>query len=91
MARYKPNSTTVESDYNLTSYERYVQISDIQAPVYPLFLRFIQAGLPEGVTLNVIHHTDFIEESRYVPDKDLLDLKAQLEDAGGPGPMSKKR
>lgn len=82
--RYKPNSSNIESEYNLTKYERYIQISDIQAPIYPVFLRFIQSGLPEGVTLSVVHHTDFIEESRYVPDKELLDLKAQLEAAGGP-------
>ena len=82
--RYKPNSAVVDSEYKLTTYERYVQISDIEAPTYPLFLRFIQSGLPEGVTLSVVHHTEFIEESRYVPDKDLLDLKAQLDAAGGP-------
>lgn len=88
--KYKPNSSIVESTYDLTTYERYVQISDIQTPAYPIFLRFIQAGLPEGVTLSVVHHTDFLEESRYVPDKDLIDLKAQLEAAGGPIIKSRK-
>lgn len=84
IVRYKPNSAVVESEYKLTTYERYVQISDIEAPKYPLFVRFIQSGLPEGVTLSIVHHTDFLEESRYVPDKDLIDLKAQLDAAGGP-------
>lgn len=87
--RFKPNSAVVESEYKLTTYERYVQICDLEAPTYPLFLRFIQSGLPEGVTLSVVHHTETLEESRYVPDKDLLDLKAQLEAAGGP--ILKKR
>lgn len=82
--RYKPNSAAVDSEFNLMTYERFVQISDIQTPVYPVLLRFIQSGLPEGVTLAVVHHTDVIEESRYVPDKELLDLKVQLEEAGGP-------
>lgn len=68
----------------MIQYERFIQISEVQAPVYPVFLRFIQTALPDGVTISVIHHTDFIEESRYVPDKELLDLKAQLEKAGGP-------
>lgn len=89
IVRYKPNSALVESEYKLTTYERYVQINDIEAPTYPLFVRFIQTGLPEGVTLSIVHHTDFLEESRYVPDKDLLDLKAQLEAAGGP--ITKKK
>lgn len=68
----------------MTTFQRFLQISDIQAPIYPVFLRFIQSALPEGVTLSIVHHTDFIEESRYVPDKELLDLKSQLEKAGGP-------
>ena len=89
LIRYKPNSSIPDSEYDLTTYERYVQISDVQAPIYPLFVRFIQAGLPEGVTLSVVHHTDFLEESRYVPDKDLIDLKSQLEAAGGP--ITKKK
>jgi large subunit ribosomal protein L48 len=82
--RYKQNSSNVEAEYNLTTYERFIQISDIQAPIYTVFLRFIQEAIPEGVTLSVVHHTDFIEESRFVPDKELLDLKAQLDAAGGP-------
>lgn len=87
--KYKPHSSVVESEYKLTTYERFVQISDIEAPTYPLFVRFIQEGLPEGVTLSVVHQTDFLEESRYVPDKDLLDLRAQLDAAGGP--ITKKK
>ncbi|CRK96968.1 CLUMA_CG010298, isoform A [Clunio marinus] len=84
IVRYRPSSTVVDAQYDLTTYERYVQISDLQAPIYPIFLRFIQSGLPEGVTLSVVHQTDIIEESRYVPDKDLIELKAQLDAAGGP-------
>lgn len=82
--RYKGGSSNIETEYNLTTYERYIQIMDAQVPIFQVFLRFIQAGIPEGVTLSVVHHTDFIEESRYVPDKELIDLKAQLEAAGGP-------
>lgn len=84
IVRYKPNSAVVDTEYKLTTYERYVQICDLQAPTYPLFVRFIQSGLPEGVTLSVVHHTDILEESRYVPDKDLIELKTQLDAAGGP-------
>lgn len=84
IVRYKPNSALADSEYKLTTYERYVQITDLLAPTYPLFVRFIQSGLPEGVTLSIVHHTDFVEESRYVPDKDLLDLKAELDSKGGP-------
>jgi large subunit ribosomal protein L48 len=83
IVRYKPNSTNLETEYNLTAYERYIQLEDVQSPIYSVFLRFIQTAIPEGVKLSVVHHTDFTEESRYVPDKELIDLKAQLEAAGG--------
>lgn len=84
IVKYKPNSSTIESEYNMTTYIRFIQISEIQAPIYTLYLRFIESAIPEGVTLSVIHNTDKVEESRYVPDKNLLDLKVQLEEAGGP-------
>ncbi|XP_022228149.2 39S ribosomal protein L48, mitochondrial [Drosophila obscura] len=81
--RLRPNSTVVESDYKLTTYERSLQLCNVDAPVYPQFLRLAQAALPEGVSLTVQEHTDDCEERRYVPDKDLLDLKAELERMGG--------
>jgi large subunit ribosomal protein L48 len=86
--RYKENSTNIETEYNLTNYERYVQIADIQAPIYSVFMRFLQSAQPEGIKMSVVHHTNLIEESRYVPDKELLELKDQLDKAGG---ASKKR
>lgn len=63
----------------------------MQGPIYPIFLRFIEAGLPEGVTIKCINHTEDLEESRYVPDKDLLDLKVQLDSMGGPTAPTKKK
>lgn len=88
--RYKENSTNVSSEYDLTTYKRYLQLTEVQAPIYPVFLRFVQSGLPEGVKLSVLHHTDLIEESRYVPDKELLELKDQLDKAGGPLKTSRR-
>lgn len=85
----KPASSVIESTYHLTVYERIVQISDIGAPIYPIFLRVVQAALPEGVSLDVIEHTDAHDESRYVPDKDLLECKKLLDEMGGP--IEKKR
>lgn len=59
------------------------------SPTYPLLLRVAQSALPEGVTLNVVEHSEDDEEIRYVPDRELLELKVQLDDMGGP--MTKKR
>ncbi|XP_034098389.1 39S ribosomal protein L48, mitochondrial [Drosophila albomicans] len=88
--RLRPNSTVVEADYKLTTYERNLQLSNVDAPIYPQFLRIAQAALPEGVHLMVAEHTDESDERRYVPDKDLLDLKAELERMGGATPSKKK-
>lgn len=89
--KYKPNSSELEGEYDMTTYIRYIQISELQAPMYNLFIRYIESALPAGVTLSVVHNTDKIEESRYVPDKNLLDLKSQLEEAGGPTTTRKRK
>ncbi|EDW11113.1 39S ribosomal protein L48, mitochondrial [Drosophila mojavensis] len=88
--RLRPNSTVIESEYKLTTYERSLLLNNVDAPVYPQFLRIAQAALPEGVHLTVSEHTDEHDERRYVPDKDLLDLKAELERMGGATPNKKK-
>uniref|UniRef100_A0A182PQC8 Small ribosomal subunit protein uS10 domain-containing protein n=1 Tax=Anopheles epiroticus TaxID=199890 RepID=A0A182PQC8_9DIPT len=86
--KFKPNSSVIDSEYKLTVYERTVQVEKVQAPLYPLLLRTLQAALPEGVTLKVTEHTWEQEESRYVPDRDLKELKQQLDEMGG---ASKKK
>lgn len=52
----------------------------MNATQLPVVLRVLDTSLPEGVTLSVHEHDDWYEEMRYVPDKELLDLKSQLED-----------
>lgn len=66
-----------------------MQISDIAAPNFPILLRLAQAAQPEGVSISVVEHTEEHEEYRYVPDKDLNELKHQLDEMGGP--TKKKR
>lgn len=77
--RLKPNSTVIDSEYKVTTFERNLQINDLDAHMYPQFLRIVQAALPEGVTLRVEEHNEDHEELRFVPDKTLIDLKSQLE------------
>lgn len=88
--KYKQNSAVIDAEYRLPIYERNIQISDVQSPLYSLLLRIAQATLPEGVTLEVIEHTVEEAERRYVPDKDLLELRTQLDDMGGASPQKKK-
>ncbi|CAD7078813.1 unnamed protein product [Hermetia illucens] len=88
--KFKPASSTVDAEYKLTMYERNIQITDLDAPTYPTFLRIAQAALPEGVTLNVMEASEEQEELRYVPDRELLELKSQLEVMQGAKEAKKK-
>ncbi|XP_026463194.1 uncharacterized protein LOC113365868 [Ctenocephalides felis] len=77
--KLKPKSSAIETEYQLCVYERNVQICDLPSTKYPVLLRLLQASLPQGVTLNVHEHLEEYEEVRYVPDKELIELKTQLE------------
>lgn len=52
--RYKENSTNINSEYNLTTFKRYLQLNEVQAPIYNVFVRFIQSGVPEGMKLFIL-------------------------------------
>lgn len=91
MQRFKPKSSVVDAEYKLKVYFRNIQIFDPPTTLYPILLRMIDASLPEGVTLNVIKHEPEHQEIRYVPDRELLELKTQLDEYGGPIVKRKKR
>nr|CAG4650682.1 EOG090X0MUO [Sida crystallina] len=87
----KPASAVIETEYQLSKYERVVQLADVPATKIPLFLEVIQTALPEGVELNVRPHNEEDESDRYIPDLELLQLKEELTDLGGPSTASKKK
>ncbi|KAI4488770.1 hypothetical protein M0802_011280 [Mischocyttarus mexicanus] len=78
--RYKPRSTVVVAEYNLNIYERNIQLADITASQCPSLIRILETALPEGVNLNVTIFDPSIESKRYIPDKDLLELKTVLKE-----------
>ncbi|XP_043496764.1 39S ribosomal protein L48, mitochondrial isoform X1 [Polistes fuscatus] len=78
--RYKPKSTVVVAEYKLNIYERNIQLADITATQCPLLIRILETTLPEGVNLNVSIFNPDTELKRYIPDKQLLDMKSQLQD-----------
>lgn len=82
--RLKAQSTVVETEYKLTTYNRTIQLANVAVPLYPVLLRTCQAALPEGVALRIVEHSEDHEEIRYVPDKELIELKEMLDDMGGP-------
>lgn len=87
--RLKPQSTVVECEYKLQTYNRTVQLANVAVPLYPILVRTCQAALPEGVSLRFLEHSEDHEEIRYVPDRELIELKTQLDDLGGP--LTKKK
>lgn len=81
--KFKDKTNIIESEYQLNMYERNVQVVDVPAPIYPTFLRLLEASMPEGVTLQAREHLEEHDNVRYVPDQELKQLKSQLEELGG--------
>ena len=76
---YKPQSTIVDKEYFLKIYERDLKISNVPSVRLPIFIRVLEAALPEGVMLDIEEFTEEKENSRYIPDTKLLELKSELE------------
>ncbi|KAF7996230.1 hypothetical protein HCN44_001862 [Aphidius gifuensis] len=77
--KYKLGSSVLDAEYKLEIYERNIQISHMSTPKLPILIRMMEAALPEGVTMTVDEWTFEKDELRYVPDKELMDLKVELE------------
>ncbi|XP_076643778.1 mitochondrial ribosomal protein L48 [Halictus rubicundus] len=78
--RYKKESEIVDSNYNLRIFERDIVVSNVTSIKIPILIRLLEATLPVGVSLHVSTYNPEIEDKRYVPDKELLDLKTELDD-----------
>lgn len=91
ITRLKPNSSTLDASYTLKTYKRIVQVEQAKAHQVPLLVRIIQAGLPEGVKFSVMEHTELHDKERYVPDRELLQLKQDLDVIGGPLEKKEKK
>lgn len=76
--RYKKGSTLIDAEYNLKVYERDIQISNVTSIKCPIFVRILEASLPEGVSLTIDKYDPSIQKKRIVPNKELVDLKAAL-------------
>jgi len=53
-------------------------MSEVSTIKYSILIRALEASLPQGVTLNINAFDPALEKKRYVPDKQLLDLKSSL-------------
>lgn len=78
--RYKKGGTIVDAEYDLKIYERDIQISDMSSIKLPILIRILEATLPEGVSLHVDKYDPLLEKKRLIPNRDLIDIKKELEE-----------
>ncbi|MFH4980534.1 hypothetical protein AB6A40_007243 [Gnathostoma spinigerum] len=74
---YKPNSTVIDSELDVSIYDRVVRIGNVPTVRLPLFLNILQTHLPVGVKMTVKKHEKADEDYRYIPD---LLLKAKQDE-----------
>lgn len=77
---YKPRTTAVESEYNLSLYERTVQLVELQTTKANLLLEIVRTNLPVGVELSVKHPDADDDRVRYLPDLQLREKRKELEE-----------
>ena len=65
-------------DSVLTTHERMVQISGLNATFAEIFLEIIQINLPEGVRSSVKEHTEEDFKGRFKAQSELEELLAKL-------------
>ncbi|CAK9811206.1 39S ribosomal protein L48, mitochondrial [Anthophora plagiata] len=77
--KFKRGTTIIDSEYKLKIYERDIQVSNVTSIQCPIFIRILEATLPEGVSLCIDHVDPLLEKKRLIPNKELLDLKSELQ------------
>ena len=77
---YKPNSTTLDQEYNLSKYHRVVRVEELKSIMAPILYESIELNLPEGVEFKATLPTSEEDEFRYIPDVEILELKKKLEE-----------
>ncbi|XP_058803150.1 large ribosomal subunit protein mL48 [Phymastichus coffea] len=82
--KYKPKSTVIETEYFLRVHERDIKICDVPSVRLKIFIRAIQKAIPPGVMLDIEEWSYDKEKTRFIPDKELLDLKGELEEMQKP-------
>ncbi|XP_078037188.1 mitochondrial ribosomal protein L48 [Augochlora pura] len=77
--RYRKQSSLTESEYNFKIFERDIIISNVNSTKLPILVRILEATLPTGVSLEIKEYDPAIEVKRVIPDKELYDLKVELD------------
>lgn len=78
--KLKKNTTIIDAEYHLKIYERDMQISNVSSTICPIFIRILEATLPEGVSLSIHKYDPILKKKCLIPNKELLDLKIELQE-----------
>lgn len=78
MVTFKPNSTTIASEVNLSLYDRWIQLEEVPCVQLPLFVQLIQTHAPVGIIITVKEHKKEDEKYRYIPDLLLIEKQNEL-------------
>merc|ERR1712136_385679 len=70
----------VLEEFTLDTYERVVNLADVDASTLPIFMEFIRNHQPEGVTLTAGLPDEQLERFRYIPDMEMNAVKQRLDD-----------
>ena len=77
VTKFKPNSNITESEYHLKTYERVVQLCDVKSTILPIFIDAVITACPPGVKISIHEHTPELEENRYVPEYEVINLEKE--------------
>ena len=77
---YKVGGTNVRDIYEVSLYERNVQVENLSSLDAPLLIDLLRRTLPQGILLSVHPHLEEHFEARVIPDPLMQDLKKELGD-----------
>jgi len=77
---YRQQTSQVEQQYNLSLYERVVQVDNLSSTLAPILIQLLQSNMPAGVQMTIKPVDEEEESFRYVPDLTLMELHSQIAD-----------
>lgn len=76
--RLRAESSDVAAEYRLQLYKRCVQLRRVPASRVAPLLHVLAAGVPGGVHLRLLRHSQEQSEERYIPDQQLRELQQEI-------------
>ncbi|KAI6183498.1 39S ribosomal protein L48, mitochondrial [Aphelenchoides bicaudatus] len=75
---YKRGSVILDSNIELTHYDRWIRLQNVPAVKLPVFLSLLRTHAPIGIRISVREYTKEDEDCRYIPDVTLKERQEEL-------------